>query len=188
MPRCLLAILAVVWSVTVARAQDIPAARPGADRAVIFDIDGTLTPSVWAYRFARPGAAEVVQSYAAAGVTVVYLSARRRLFQHEMPEWLAEHGFPDGPLYLTATPNERADNAAFKSRILTAYVDQGWQIVAAYGDSASDFAAYGAAGIPPAHVFALRRLWYDTCLPGVYQGCYDAWAELAAGAARIARP
>ncbi len=180
MKRPTLIVAALLWS-QMALAQDIPAAHAGADRMVVFDIDGTLTPSVWAYRFARPRAADVVQAYARAGVRVIYLSARRRVFQHEMPEWLAEHGFPDAPLYLTATVEDRADNAAFKTRILTEWVDQGWHIVAAYGDSSTDFAAYGAAGIPAEHVFALRRFGYDTCLPGVYAGCHDGWADLAKG-------
>lgn len=176
---------ALVWAVAAA-AQDIPVARAGADRIVVFDIDGTLTPSVWAYRRARPDAAAAVQAYAKAGVMVVYLSARRRLFQHEMPEWLAEHGFPEGPLYLTETPDDRADTVAFKTRILTALTDQGWRIVAGYGDSSSDFAAYAAAGIPADHVFALRRRANDACQSGVFQGCYGDWAAIPRPASRAA--
>lgn len=173
----LAAIIALVWAVA-AGAQDIPAARAGAHQAVVFDIDGTLTPSVWAFHIARPDAAAAVQAFADAGVLVVYLSARRRLFRHEMPEWLAEHGFPDGPIYLAETPYDRADTVAFKSGILTKFTENRWQIVAAYGDSSSDFAAYAAAGIPVDHVFALRRWANDDCQSGVFQGCYSDWANV----------
>lgn len=171
--------IAILAGATVAHAQEFPTPPAGADRAVVFDIDGTLTPSVWAYRIARPKAAAAVRSYADSGALIIYLSARRRLFQHEMPEWLAEHGFPAGPLHLTETPDDRADTVAFTTRILTVYIDKGWQIVAAYGDSSSDFTAYAAAGIPKDHVFALRRWANDGCQSGVFQGCHFDWVDIA---------
>ncbi|WP_295436329.1 hypothetical protein [uncultured Thiodictyon sp.] len=51
----------------------------------------------------------------------------------------------------------------------------GWQPEYAYGDSATDFTAYAAAGIPKQQVFALRREHQRSCRAGVWETCLGGW-------------
>lgn len=176
--RRLVLILLLSWSAQMALAQDIPQAPVGG-RAVVFDIDGTLTPNVLAIWAARPGAARAVQDFADAGVRVIYLSARRPAFQGGLPDWLSGHGFPAGPLHLVPDMAAHRDPVPFKYDVIETYKAKGWQIIAGFGDSSSDFAAYAAAGLPQSHVFALRRAGRSDCQPGPVQGCYDSWTMLS---------
>jgi len=144
---------------------------------VVFDIDGTLTPKVRAIHTARDDAATAVQTFADAGYQIIYLSARARLFQGGIPDWLEDNGFPPGRLRLTRSREERRDHAAFKASALDAYRTEGCHFVAAYGDSSSDFEAYAIAGIGPQRVFALKRKGEDSCQAGAWAGCYESWDE-----------
>lgn len=171
-------IAVLVWFLLVAQGA-------AAQRIVVFDIDGTLTPNVWAMWHARRDAARAAAVYADAGVTVVYLSARVPLFQGGVAGWLTAHEFPPGPVYLTQTDADQADHAGFKVRVLRGLQADG-EIIAAYGDSTTDFAAYAGVGIAPERVFALRRWGCDDCQPGVWQGCYGGWDALLPGIAAIA--
>ena len=144
---------------------------------VVFDIDGTLTPKVSAIRTARKGAATAVHTFADAGYLIIYLSARVRLLQGGIPDWLEENGFPRGRLHLTESRNERKDHAAFKASVLDAYRADGWRCVAAYGDSSSDFEAYASAGISPQRIYALKREGAESCQAGGWSGCYETWEE-----------
>jgi len=149
------------------------------NRAVVFDIDGTLTRKVGAIRTAREGAAEAVRAYADAGYRVVYLSARTPLFQWYILVWMETHSFPEGRIHVTESPEDRRDHSAFKLRVLEEYGSQGWTFVAAYGDSSTDFEAYANAGIARDRIFALRREGEDACEPGPWYGCYESWPEQA---------
>lgn len=144
---------------------------------VVFDIDGTLTPKVPAINTARDGAAKAVETYADAGHKVIYLSARIRLFQAGVPEWLEKNGFPAGELRLTESREEREDHAGFKASVLDTYTADGCRFVAAYGDSTSDFEAYATAGISPERIFALKREGEESCQAGAWAGCYETWPE-----------
>jgi hypothetical protein len=155
-----------------------PAFAQDARQAVVFDIDGTLTPNVYAVTIARTGAAQAATLYADAGIDIIYLTARIRPFQGGVADWPSDHGFPAGDLYLTETKADRDDHAAFKQRVLTNYVNQGGTIIAAFGDSSSDFAAYADVGIPRENVFALQRFGRSNCKEGVWQGCYENWTDL----------
>lgn len=149
-----------------------------AQDAVVFDIDGTLTPNVYLIDIARSDAVDAVNAYADAGVQVVYLTARIPFFQDGLSDWLVDNGFPPGELHLTKTETDEDDHATYKARVLASYVAKGWTFIAAFGDSTSDFRAYAAAGIPQERVFALRRLLALTCQDGAWQGCYDDWSAL----------
>lgn len=166
MMRSVLVLL--LWPLVVT-AQD-------ASRVVVFDIDGTLTPNVIAFWHARDAAALAATTYAQAGVEVVYLSARVSFLQANVPDWLADNGFPQGEVHLMSSQQDRAETAAFKTGVLQDIQRDGTEIVAAYGDSSSDFEAYAAAGIPQNRVFALRRFGRRSCRPGVWQICYDGWS------------
>jgi len=160
-----------------ATADEIKPAPPGQPEAVVFDIDGTLTPKVLSIYTAREGAAAAVQAFADAGIKIIYLSARIPMLQGGIRDWLSENGFPAGSLQLTEDREDRKDHAAFKERVLKAYKAEGWRFVAAYGDSSTDFEAYADAGINPQHVFALKREGEDSCQPGPWAGCYASWKE-----------
>lgn len=142
---------------------------------VVFDIDGTLTPHNLFVHEARPGAAEVVNSYAARGYQVIYVSTRVPLFQAGLTAWLHKHGFVPGPVHVAQNSAERRDPVGFKAAILQGYQQAGWTLSYAYGDSATDFSAYERAGIAPQQVFALKRRFSRHCQPGVYRTCLDGW-------------
>lgn len=150
--------------------------RPGA-QAVVFDIDGTLTPTVLSVAVARADAAQAVGAYARKGYAVVYLSTRVSLLQAGVPRWLADHGFPAGVLHVAQTPADHDRPDAFKARMLQAYTASGWRFVAAYGDSSTDFAAYAQAGIAQHLVYALQREGDAACQPGVWRQCLRGWTE-----------
>ena len=156
---------------------EVPHAPSPRAEAVVFDIDGTLTPSVLAVSEVRPGAAQVITDYSEKGYTIIYLSTRIPAFQSGLPAWLEQNRFPEGTLHVAQTREERANAAGYKSGILERYVKQGWHLAYAYGDSSTDFEAYAKAGIPKAHVFALKRRGEDQCMDGVYHQCLDGWEQ-----------
>lgn len=157
---------------------EVPLAPDTGADAVVFDIDGTLTPSVLAVTEARPVAAEAVTAYSKKGYAVIYLSTRVPAFQSGLPDWLKQNGFPDGAIHVAQTTEERENAADYKSGILERYLKRGWHLAYAYGDSSTDFEAYAKAGIPTAHVFALKRRGENQCQDGVYQQCLDGWEQI----------
>jgi hypothetical protein len=172
----LLLLLVVCAGCTLAT-HDIEPAPPDRNRAVVFDIDGTLTTGVHAIGDTRTGAVAAVRAYAAAGYRVIYLSARHPLLQWHLPVWLERHGFPDGPIHVTESQSQRRDHAAFKHGVLEVYRANGWVLAAAYGDSSTDFDAYRDAGIDRERIFALRRQGAEVCEPGVWAACFAGWPE-----------
>ena len=152
-------------------------ASPQQNRAVVFDIDGTLTSKIHAIRSAREGAPAAVQAFADGGYRIIYLSARTPLFQFHIPHWMDEHGFPQGSIHVTESREDRRDHKGFKQRVLEAYGSKGWTFVAAYGDSSTDFAAYEGAGISKERVFAMKRQGETHCEPGTWSGCFESWPE-----------
>lgn len=147
------------------------------DQAVVFDIDGTLTPKPLAIYTARNDAANAVRLYADKGYKIIYLSTRIQLFQAGIPNWLKENSFPEGSVHVSQTANDSRDPAIFKKRILDIYKTNGWKFVAAYGDSSTDFEAYANVGIQKEHVFALQREGETSCQLGVWAECLSSWTE-----------
>ncbi len=155
----------------------IPNPPAAQTQAVVFDIDGTLTPAVASVFVARDGAAEAVRAYAAKGYQIIYLSTRTGWLSAGIPAWLRKNGFPDGSVHVAQTRDERDHPDAYKTRVLKAFIAQGWRLRYAYGDSSTDFAAYAASGIPKDHVFALRRRGKSECQPGIAAACLAGWTE-----------
>ena len=151
-----------------------PATEPNA-KAVVFDVDGTLTPTVLRFWQARDDAAKAVRYYFEQGYKIFYLTARIPLFQSQLPGWLEDHGFPQGSLFLSQNSDDRHHPTDFKTRILRRLIQDGWQIEFAFGDSSTDFAAYAAVNIPAAQVFALQRECADECEPGAWAHCFSDW-------------
>ena len=149
--------------------------RPG--KVVVFDIDGTLTPENIDVMDVRPRAVDVVKAYSNRGYRVLYLTARSTHLQRPIPYWLNRKGFPKGDLQTAQTYGEHENPALFKERMLKNYQAAGWTLAYAYGDSATDFIAYAAVGIPKENVFALLREDDRNCQPGEYAVCLRGYVE-----------
>lgn len=153
----------------------VPQAGPSAPGIVVFDVDGTLTPTVARIFSVRPQASAVAQLFAGRGHRIVYLTARQPALQGTLRSFLSRNGFPPGDLFAPTTRAESAAPAAFKVRALMKYRSHGWRFSAAYGDSSSDFEAYARVGIPRENVFALRRVGATRCQPGAWAACLPGW-------------
>ena len=156
---------------------DVPLAPEKLAQAVVFDIDGTLTPNLLSFFEARTDAAKAVRIFDEKGYKIIYLSARIRLLQTMIPSWLKEHGFPVGSIHLPQTNEDRRHPYGFKTRILKIFINHGWNVKFAYGDSSSDFKAYAAVGIPKERVFALLRDGETSCEQGDWKECLNGWTE-----------
>ena len=146
-------------------------------KAVVFDIDGTLTPDVYSFFQARADAAKTVQAFADKGYKIIYLSTRIRQLQAGIPRWLERHGFPESNVHVAQTDADHDNPDIYKTRILKEYRSAGWQLIYAYGDSSTDFIAYEAAGITKERVFALLREGKTSCEPGIWHECLRGWTE-----------
>jgi len=155
----------------------IPPAQPGESMAVVFDIDGTLTPKVHTMNTVREHAAEALNILADKGYRIIYLSARIRSHSAGIPDWLQANDFPDGSVHAAQTADDRKHPEVFKTTVLNECIDQGWTIEYAYGDSSTDFEAYAAVGVPKERVFALQREGDTSCQPGEWSLCLGGWTE-----------
>lgn len=145
--------------------------------SVVFDIDGTLTPTNLDIFDARPDAARAVQTFVDKGYAVIYATARPAFLEDFTRNWLATHGFPNLPLYLS-TLEQSGDAAAYKTELLSRLErDEDRVFVYAYGDSSTDFTAYNAVGVPIPETWALLRTNESTCQPGEYAACLAGYTE-----------
>jgi hypothetical protein len=140
--------------------------KPG-QAAVVFDIDGSLTTGdsemykqvlLGTDPAMRTGADLVVARYADRGYQPVYLTARPAVLDLVSRRWLAEHGFPAGPLHTTVSLGEAVPTnggvGAYKRDHLRAWEQSPRLVfVAAYGNSTTDIFAYAQAGIAPSNTF-----------------------------------
>lgn len=132
---------------------------PSGTKFVVTDIDGTMTFSDdelfkqiddgTYVPLQNQSADALMNKWATKGYQVVYLTARPHLFRAETRRWLADLGFPAGPV-ITANSLVFGDSAreykgAWVKRMTN---DFGWDVVAAYGNAESDIQAYEDAGIP----------------------------------------
>ena len=146
-------------------------------KAVVFDVDGTLTPMVWRFWQVREDAAKAAQRFASEGYHVFYVTARFLWLQWPLPDWLEDHDFPAGDLYVPQTWEEHREPQPFKQQILQQLIDDGWQLEWAFGDSTSDFRAYAEVNIPQDHVYALQRENADECESGPWAACLKNWTD-----------
>ena len=131
-------------------------------RAVLFDVDGTLTtgdgelvedllgddpPKL------RPGAPEVARHWDARGRLVVYMTGRPYSLRASTRRWLDDHGFPPGPLFTVERHRDAVPSAggvgAFKQARVAQMIEAGLVFDAAYGNAATDVCAYADGGIDP---------------------------------------
>ena len=145
--------------------------------AVVFDIDGTLTPDVLRISEVRKGAVDAVRIFSEQGYKIIYLSHRGRLFQGNLLSWFQNNGFPAGSIHVPQTAEDERDAVVYKIRILREYQDRGWQLQFAFGDSTTDFIAYREVKIPAENIFALRRENHSDCQWGATTRCMIGWTE-----------
>lgn len=132
-------------------------AAPGT-RVIVSDVDGTLTRTEHAMLSTvllgtdidnQPGAPWAL---AASGYQVVYVTGRGDQYTEVTRRWLAQHGFPRGPLRLAPSTTMAAGPATIEYKA-AALVGLHLPIAAAIGNRASDITAYGRAGVAPDRIF-----------------------------------
>src|SRR5258706_12493410 len=156
--RIPIVLLIVALFSSCAHARPIPNAPHNGAPAVVFDIDGTLTPRRLEFLEVRPDAAKAVHIFAKKGYKIIYLSARSEVNEKATFDWLKRKGFPDGSLHLGESVADARNPVEFKKRILLGFLARGWKLEFAYGDQSTDFKAYAAVKIPKQRVFALQRV------------------------------
>jgi LNS2-like protein (lipin/Ned1/Smp2) len=138
---------------------------PGS-KVIVTDIDGTLTTDDSeiikqvaddTYVPAMITAADrMLQAWAMKGYTVVYMTARTHVLRPESRGWLADLGFPDGPMI---TKNGGLTDDVYKTLWMKRLIDDfQWNVVAAYGNADTDITAYANAGVPKDHTFIVGPL------------------------------
>lgn len=136
-------------------------------KAVLFDIDGTLTISDFeayadyagvktaqAYGYAT----QTVNAYKAKGYQIVYLTARPYWVTKDAREWFARQGllhwhyrsnpYGDGPI----PPDTQAHKTNYVKYLRNTV---GLDIIRAYGNATTDIAAYADGGIPKAETWII---------------------------------
>lgn len=142
-------------------------------RAVVFDIDGTLTTDDFelitqifdqlakgSYQpKAYAGGTEVARAWADKGYLVVYLTGRPDWLRRITVPWLKQRDLPFGPLHLTDTNGQALPTAtgvgAYKTGFLNLLKQQGITLHAAYGNATTDIQAILAAGVPKERAFII---------------------------------
>lgn len=141
-------------------------------RVGVSDIDGTLTSREGAFPesllsgaavAAHPGAAQAWQAARQRGQQPVYLTSRGRVFTESTRRWLAERGFPAGPVrlapsFLTFPGDATVD---YKARALAEITATGLSLGVGAGNRKSDIQAYQRAGLPPARIL-IKQPEYDS--------------------------
>ncbi|MGE4233745.1 MAG: haloacid dehalogenase [Bacteriovoracia bacterium] len=139
---------------------------PSEQKAVLFDIDGTLTTSDgelieeliggWTPEMYED-ANELAQRYARKGYLILYVTGRPYLLRDLSKEWLSDMGFPDGPLHLTDFVSDSLTNVEhYKEKVLKGYLSgKKIKIKAAYGNAQTDICAYAKAGIDPLNTYII---------------------------------
>jgi phosphatidate phosphatase PAH1 len=136
-------------------------------KAVLFDIDGTLTTSDFeAYadyvgvKTAQPYdyAANMVNAYKRKGYQLIFLTARPYWVAKDAREWAAKVGIPawhyrSNPYGDGAIPPNTQEHKTNYVKYLKNTV--GLDIIRAYGNATTDIAAYADGGLPKAETYII---------------------------------
>jgi phosphatidate phosphatase PAH1 len=139
---------------------------PAGTPLVVSDVDGTLTASENAFLEtvalgvepgAQPGAAQAFTAVAGAGKQLVYVTARGNEFTTDTRRWLADRGFPRGPVRLSPSfvTLPGGDTVEFKTTAIAALSAAGFALSAGVGNRATDVAAYTATRIAAGRIFVV---------------------------------
>lgn len=140
---------------------------PEGTRFVIADIDGTLTSSDGEFTTQindqsydpkeHPGASEMMNAWFDKGYQDVYLTARPHDARVITRQWLFEHDYPLGPLSTAEEFGFGSATATYKTEFTSQLIDDlGWEFIAGYGNSDTDFQGYIGAGAPVSRMFAIE--------------------------------
>jgi phosphatidate phosphatase PAH1 len=145
-------------------------AVPPKTKAVLFDIDGTLTTSdgelfedlLGGSAEMFPDANVVAKRWADAGYIIVYATGRPNLLRNRTRGWLEKHDFPKGALFTVdgwkqAMPTQ-SGVGAFKESLVQHLLSAGLVFERAYGNASTDACAYMRGGIDPSRVFMTNNL------------------------------
>ncbi len=141
---------------------------PKRTRAVLFDVDATLTTSdneiideVMSGKVPekRPSAEQVAQGYAERGFVLAYVTGRPYLLSDSTRRWLDDHAFPLGVLRTTDRVREASPSdegvGRFKEKAIAELKASGLDFKVAYGNALTDICAYKRNGIDPKRTFIL---------------------------------
>ena len=140
------------------------AIEPGT-KAVLFDIDGTLTTSdgelfedlLGGNAEMFPDANAVVQRWADAGYLIIYVTGRPNFLRNHTRQWLSRNKFAPGALFTVNRLRDTRPTAGgvgtFKAALINQLRAAGVQIERAYGNAGTDACAYLRNGIDPSRVF-----------------------------------
>ncbi|MBU1241104.1 haloacid dehalogenase, partial [Myxococcota bacterium] len=154
-------------------------------RAVVFDIDGTLTTSDsevmqdWAnFSTAEmyPYANQVVNHYVNLGYQIVMVTGRPYWLAADTRAWLTSLSMPATSVRFTSdngTTISGQETELYKTTYLQDLVTRcGLQIIRAYGNATTDIGAYDAVGVPKAETFIIGdNAGVDNTQPIVCEGC-----------------
>lgn len=136
-------------------------------KAVLFDIDGTLTlndfEAVGDYLGTDTAemhgyAAEVVWDYVEKGYQVIYLTGRQYWMASTTRNWFNSKGLFDWHLRTDSNAENPVDpqTQAYKTAYIRYLLNEvELDIVRAYGNAATDIAAYADAGLPKAETYII---------------------------------
>lgn len=167
---------------------------PRGTRLIVSDVDGTLTSSENAFfetillgrePDAQPGAAAAFASVVPRGYQLVYLTARGNEFTADTRTWLADKGFPRGPLRLSPSfvTLPGGDTVAFKAQAMAGLTAAGFELAVGIGNRATDQAAYAQAGVAADRTFLLLPEFASEDQPLIDAGKavgFTSYAELEA--------
>ena len=136
---------------------------PDGAALVLSDVDGTLTSSENAFLETialgqepdqQPGASDAYQAAAGLGLQLVYVTARGNQYTTDTRQWLADKGFPPGPVRLANSfvTLPGSDTIDYKTQTITA-LEQGLTIAAGVGNRDSDITAYTNASVPADRIY-----------------------------------
>jgi hypothetical protein len=161
---------------------------------LVSDVDGTLTSSEDAFfetillglePGAQAGAAAAYASVVARGYQLVYLTARGNEFTTDTRAWLADKGFPRGPLRLSPSfvTSPGSGTVDFKATAMVGLTAAGFALAAGIGNRATDVAAYAQARIAADRIFIELPEFAGEVQPLIDAGDavgFTSYAELAA--------
>lgn len=135
---------------------------PAGTKLIVSDVDGTLTSSENAFTTAivtgnpiaeQPGSPAAFTTATHRGYQLVYVTARGQQYTEKTRTWLADRGFPRGPLILSPSflTLPGGDTIAYKEQALDSLAS--FDVAAGVGNRASDVTAYAHAGLAGDSIF-----------------------------------
>ncbi|HEY6035269.1 MAG TPA: HAD family acid phosphatase, partial [Kofleriaceae bacterium] len=158
--------------------------------------DGTLTASENAFietvvngeqPAAQAGASAAFREAADRGYQPVYVTARGNQYTDATRQWLADQGFPRGPLRLATSfvTLPGGDTVDFKTNAITGIVAAGMQVAMGVGNRATDITAYANVGLAGSQIF-IKLPEYQSEVQSALDASqaigFAAYDELRAGA------